>query len=730
MTLKIRFLVLVVFLAFAPGLSLAAPLQAGGALSPHRGVQIAAEIGQQLQELVIGDASIEIEPQETFGTRALALLLNTFKLVRDEGTSFVKNFAAVPELKTWFDKQISNPSDSDRWEGIGRALLFVVGGAFLAGWLADFLFISFRRRLYQKEFKTASARLNGIFVWFLLSLIPPVIFVATALFIADHVEPGKLAGFIVMTIIYAMAILRLIRVGLRLFLSPKVPSLRLLPISTEQAVYAHKWIRTFSSVMVFGYFFSEIARTLKAPGESLAGFKSLLGLTIIMMTITIIMQKRSSVSTFLRGNLSAARASQSLVDSLRLWLARTWHLLAIAYLVVGYLITMIGAEDGFLLMQTGTIGTILSLFAMRFLFYMAAKISYQKRQNESSAGLYKHILRFLARCAIWILGIGGIALSWGLDVPAFLASPWGQRILGSSFSIVSTILILVFLYEVIHLFVQRKLNPHDEEGNVFEATARAKTLLPLIRYSAIVILSLIGGFVVLSELGVDTGPLLAGAGVLGVAIGFGSQTLVKDFLTGFFIILEESISIGDVVRVGDNNGVVESMTIRTVRLRDLNGNLHILPFSEISRIINSSKGFGQAVMDIGVAYDSDLHKVMALMEQVGEEMKADPVLGPLMMEPLDIMGVDELGDSAITVRGRIKTIPNQQWTVRRAFLLRIKAQFDKEGIEIPFPQRVIYIKQATEETETTIPKMSKRNKSGKDIVVSDAPDVLEEEAET
>lgn len=697
--LKLRHILFVVFLALAPSLALAGPMHSAAAPSKYGFLPVAAEIGQQLQELVTGDPNGEIELKETFGTRALGFLLNSVKIIGTEGTGFISNFAALPQLTTWFDKQLSDPILLDRWKEIGQSLLLVLGGALLAGWLADALFLSLRRRINQKTYSTMSARVAAISTWFFLSLIPVIVFIGMALAIVDYVNPAKLSRFIVMTVIYALALLRLIRVGTRFFLSPRIPALRLLPFSTEQAFYVQKWIRTYSVVLVFGYFVAEIAAIVKVPAAAISGFFSIIALIIVGMTIVVIMQKRSMVSTFLRGDLSAARAKNSLMDYSRLWLARTWHVLAISYLVIGYAVTMLGAEGGFTLMLQGTIGTLLTLFLMRLAFYMSAKLTHRKKGEEKSIGFLRPILRLVIRFLAWVFGAASVAASWGVDVSAIVAGPLGQRVVGSGVTIISTVLVLAFAYEMIRGFVDRRLHPVNSKGEPVEASARVKTLLPMLNYASMFVLSLIGGMVILSELGVNTGPLLAGAGVLGVAVGFGSQTLVKDFLTGLFIIMEESISIGDAVEIGDNKGVVESMTMRTVRLRDAQGSLHIMPFSEITRIINASKGFAFALMDIGVSYDCNLEQAMQVMKKVGDDMRHDPVFGALILDNTEILGIEQFADSSITIRCRIKTIGGKQWDVRRAYMLRLKHSFDREGIEIPFPHRVVYHRRENGVTE-------------------------------
>ena len=208
-----------------------------------------------------------------------------------------------------------------------------------------------------------------------------------------------------------------------------------------------------------------------------------------------------------------------------------------------------------------------------------------------------------------------------------------------------------------------------------------------------VVLTLVATLMVLSELGINIAPLLAGAGVVGLAIGFGAQRLVQDVINGVFILFQDLMSVGDVVKLGDKAGVVEALSIRTVRLRDLAGVVHTIPFSAIEGVSNLTREFSFHVFDIGIAYREDVDDVVALLQQIGEELHADPETGPLILEPLELFGLDAFGDSAIVVKGRIKTRPIKQWQVGRAFNRRMKIRFDEHGIEIPFPHRTLYFGQ-------------------------------------
>jgi small conductance mechanosensitive channel len=427
---------------------------------------------------------------------------------------------------------------------------------------------------------------------------------------------------------------------------------------------------------------------MKVPTEAISAFESLIAFTVIVMTIMVIMKKKSLISLAIRGNLSAASGSLSFVDNLRLWVARTWHVLAISYLIVGYIVTMMGAEGGFWIMQQGTVGTLLAIVSMRFLLYFASRFIYKKRRPPMSGGIYRPVLRVLFKLTIWVVGLASILLSWGIDAGAMFMSSWGQRISGSVFSIVTALLVLVAIYEAVHFIIEARLYKTDDEGKVIEADARLRTLLPMLHNVTIFILALIAVMVLLSELGIDTGPLLAGAGVLGVALGFGSQTLVKDFLTGMFILIEDTMAVGDVIQLGNHKGTVESMTLRTVKLRDKHGALHVIPFSSIADIINMSKDYAYALLDMDVDYGSDLNKVQEVILRVGNELGEDPEYKSQILEPISILGVQAFASSAITIRSRIKTVGGKQWDVRRAFFARIKPAFDEAGIEIPFPHVV------------------------------------------
>lgn len=242
------------------------------------------------------------------------------------------------------------------------------------------------------------------------------------------------------------------------------------------------------------------------------------------------------------------------------------------------------------------------------------------------------------------------------------------------------------MQRLIRLFRERITRRMDD----YEQVKRAETLGRVFRYIAAVIVVVVAITLILSELGIAVAPILGAAGVIGLAVGFGAQSLVKDYFAGFFILLENQMRQGDVVEIAGKAGLVEEVTLRYVRLRDYDGNVHIVSNGLITTVTNMSRGFAQSVIDVGVAYREDTDETVGVMRETGAEMRADPVFGPKILDELEIAGVEKWADSAVILRCRFKVRPLEQWNVRREFLRRLKKAFDARGIEIPFPHLTIY----------------------------------------
>ncbi len=239
----------------------------------------------------------------------------------------------------------------------------------------------------------------------------------------------------------------------------------------------------------------------------------------------------------------------------------------------------------------------------------------------------------------------------------------------------------------------RRLEIRGESAD--ESRKRAQTLTALTRRLVAILYWFAVALTLLSQIGINIGALLAGAGIAGLALSFGAQSLVRDVISGFFIVLENQMRVGDVVTINDTSGAVQAINFRTTVLRDLDGAVHIIRNGDVNKLANLTREWSAYTFEIGVAYKEDMDRVIAVLEQVGEQLRADAQFGPNIIEGMEIFGVNQLADSAVTVKGRIKVKPGTQWVTGRAFLARTKKAFDAAGIEIPFPHRTLYFGEAS-----------------------------------
>jgi small conductance mechanosensitive channel len=216
---------------------------------------------------------------------------------------------------------------------------------------------------------------------------------------------------------------------------------------------------------------------------------------------------------------------------------------------------------------------------------------------------------------------------------------------------------------------------------------RVTTLTGLLLTLSLVAVWAVVTVICLEQVGLDVTPILAGAGIVGLAVGFGAQNLVRDVISGFFLVLENQVRVGDVAVVNGTGGLVEAITFRTIVLRDLAGVVHVIPNGAITTLANMTKGWSGYVVDVGVAYKEDTDRVVEVMREVGEDLRKDPRLGASILEPIEVFGVDDFKASEVTIKARLKTMPMRQWDVGREYRRRLKKAFDARGIEIPFPHR-------------------------------------------
>jgi len=270
-----------------------------------------------------------------------------------------------------------------------------------------------------------------------------------------------------------------------------------------------------------------------------------------------------------------------------------------------------------------------------------------------------------------------------------------ESIIATSLRILVVLVIVFIMKKVVISALERLENKLVKRAQAAgepptDVQKRADTLIRLLRQGLFIAIWVLAGLVLLRELGFEIAPILAGAGILGLAVGFGSQNLVRDVISGFFIIMEDQVRVGDVAIINGTGGLVEKINFRTIVLRDLSATVHVFPNGTINTLSNMTNTWSAYVFDLGVAYKEDTDKVVETIIEVGRGLKQDSYFGQLIIEDLEVFGVDKFADSAVVIRGRIKTKPIKQWETGREFLRRIKKAFDEKGIEIPFPHRSVY----------------------------------------
>ncbi len=491
----------------------------------------------------------------------------------------------------------------------------------------------------------------------------------------------------------AFLIVELVKVALRALLAPRAPALRLLPAPDRGARIMNNGLSAAASVVGYGQLLVVPIINKNVSFFAGRGFSALILIAAILILTALILRYRADVAAWLLGR-KKLNGGRGLLQTL----ARNWHIPALLYLAGLFLIVMT-RPGGDVLPVLGASAQVFFAILFGVLAAQALKRSIAKgvalpeRVNQRLPLLERRLNAFVPRTLfalrlVIIAAVGAFTLDTlgVLDAEGWLASQVGAQIAGSVFSVAVILIFAFLLWLAFSSYVEFRLNPDFGRA----PTAREQTLLTLLRNAATVTLFVLTMMFVLSELGVDIAPLIASAGVLGLAIGFGAQKLVQDIITGVFIQLENAINVGEVITVGGVTGTVERLTVRSVSLRDLEGTFHIIPFSSIDMVSNYMREYAFHVCDMGVAYREKTDEAKAAMYDAFDELRANPAHGEAIIGELDWFGVNALGDSAVVLRARIRCRPGKQWAIGRAYNEVLKRVFDERGIEIPFPHQTIY----------------------------------------
>ena len=497
----------------------------------------------------------------------------------------------------------------------------------------------------------------------------------------------------------AFVAVEIVKVLIRTVFAVRHPHLRLLPMSDELAKYWNAWLVRVVAAAGYGTLLvgPVMAASLSPALGRLASM--LIMLAVYVYAVRVIWQNRQSVRE--RLDRRAAGAATFMGSRLR-FLSRVWHVLGIGYFTILLVVSQVDPTNALPFMARATLQTLLvigvgSLLILLLNTVLAKPIrlsdDLRRRLPLLEARVNAYVPAAL-KVVGWIIRIVIVLLildAWrAFDLSRWLASAAGAAAIKVVLNIVIVLLIAMLAWTVIASVIEHRLSQSEERGM---PSARERTLLALFRNAALIVIVTMTVMVLLSQIGIDVGPLIAGAGVVGLAIGFGAQKLVQDIITGVFIQLENGMNENDVVQVAGVFGTVEKMTIRSVGIRTLDGGYHLVPFSSVDVVANHMRDFSYHLGEYTIAHRESVDDAIDHMRAAFAELTTDSVLGPEILEEMTVAGVTAVNDKGVTIRILIKTTPGMQWAVQRGYNRLLKKHFDAAGIELPYPHTVVYFGQ-------------------------------------
>ena len=683
--------------------------------------QARAKLKQQLQLLLQAQrgqhpgAAATPGQNAGIGAKLLGSISHHIESVSNALVNLVQVVADFPNRIRGALQALSDPALRDYWLNVVIDLFGVLAAAFAAAILTNRVIMRPRRVLQQQETRRWIVRILYVPLIFVFESLPTIAFALVSYIALPLFDPSADARLITTAILGAQIASQLAGAAATALLTPAAPSLRVLRCSDETAAYLRLWVRRLAVVGFYGYALTQLVAVIGFEPTLEEALHHAWGLLLAAMGVILVFQNRVAVAERIAGGpLTAApetppdeavatplepqpEADQRTVrfKRLRRQVAKLWHVLAVIYIIAVYAVSTVGIEGGFSFLVKATVFTVILLLLLRLAddfvrevfdrsFALPDEVKRVLPGLESRANRYLPILKQAVLIGVYLVGLFALLQIWGVDVIGWVSDGAGRPIMAGAFKIVIIIAVSALLSEVVNLAIEHYLREQDMSGRRIYHSGRVRTLLPMLRNAFRITLTVIVLLVVLSQIGVDIAPLLAAAGVVGLAVGFGAQTLVKDIITGVFILLEDTIAIGDVVDLGGSHaGVVEGMTIRTMRLRDGSGSVHTVPFSSVTIVQNLTKDFSYATFDLKVDYREDVDKVLEAIKEVGGEIAKDPQFRYGIIGPLEIIGVDAFQDSGVLVKARMKTRAMSQWDVMRAFNLRLKRLFDHRGLRFP-----------------------------------------------
>jgi small-conductance mechanosensitive channel len=523
-----------------------------------------------------------------------------------------------------------------------------------------------------------------------LALAPIAAFAAIGnSLLATNIGEDPVARIAILALVNAYVICRTVMSVLRALIGGSTQGASLLAPPADIAVATEAWVRRIVGVAVFGLAFANIARALGLYRPAYWALVKLVVLIPHLMLVIVTLRCRRAVAAFIR----APAGRRDFLSFLRNRFADVWHYLAIfANLALwaiwafripnGYSLLAYYASVAILIFALARVAWALALGGLDRAFHPGVGYLTGFPTGEILVARYRPVLRLALSTIIAIIAIGALLESWGVDIVSwFDPGHVGAVVVSELASVILAVAIAVVVWEACNTAIEGQLARFAREG-AYARAARLRTLLPMLRTALIVTILTIAGLTALSAVGVNIAPLLAGAGIVGIAVGFGSQKLVQDVVTGVFLLLENAMQVGDFVTVSGLSGTVENLSVRSIRLRAGDGSVHIIPFSSVTSVTNTNRGIGNAAVSVNLAYGEDIDKAGEVLKQIATEMRREPQFKALMRGDLDLWGVDKVDGATVTVVGQIECTDSGRWPVQREFNRRMKNRFQKLGVDI------------------------------------------------
>jgi len=524
-----------------------------------------------------------------------------------------------------------------------------------------------------------------------LDLLPVVALAAVVtLLLGTRLAAPDPARAATLQIMGAYALTRVVLCVTAMLVSPAAPRLRLLHVSDWAARFLTWWTRRILIVGVTGYVLAEVGLLFGMYQTAHDALLKLFALVMHLLLIVAVLQARPHVAVRLRAPRFAHGAWASPLG----WLANTWHLIAIFYIAALWLVWAGELRNGYARLIHFCLVTSAILIASRLIgvvliggldraLRLSPAMSDRHPGFAERAAVYQPVLRAVITIVLSVATLLALFEAWDLGaVDWLMRNGLGGRVASAATTIGVTVMLAILVWEGVNAAIEQHLARLAAEAHLARA-GRVRTLLPLLRTALLVSIVLVVALMAMSELGINIAPLLAGAGVIGIAVGFGSQKLVQDLITGLFLLLENAMQVGDIVTLGGLSGTVEALSIRTIRLRALDGSVHIIPFSAVTTVTNQTRDYGYAMLDISVGLNEEPDRIIPVVNSLAAEMRSDPKWASLVLDPLDVMGIEKFIDTAWVLRVRMKTQPASRWSVGRELNRRVKLRFDELAIESP-----------------------------------------------